>query len=255
MTTHNDSKLKKLFALLQSNNVITASLLDENGISRHLRRYYQKNDWIELLGSGAYKKPGDAIEWPSGINALQYQLSIKAHAGGLSALTLHGFSHYFRLGKETLYLFSPKQTKLPKWFVDYDWQVKLFQKITAFLPEDTGIKEMELKNVKVNISTSERAILECLLLAPHHADLVECYQVLEGLVNLKPKLVSELLSACNSIKVKRLFLYMAEKANHQWFQFLKTDKIDLGSGDRMITEGGVYSSKYKISIPKELAEL
>ena len=47
---------------------------------------------------------------------------------------------------------------------------------------------------------------------------------------------------------------MSEKANHQWLQFLKTDKIDLGSGDRMITESGAYSSKYKITIPKELAE-
>ena len=74
-------------------------------------------------------------------------------------------------------------------------------------------------------------------------------------MNLKPKLVTELLSSCNSVKVKRLFLYMAEKANHQWFNFLKTDKIYLGNGDRMITEKGVYNAKYLISIPKDLEEL
>jgi hypothetical protein len=48
---------------------------------------------------------------------------------------------------------------------------------------------------------------------------------------------------------------MAEKANHQWFQFLNVDKIYIGSGDRMITEHGVFVSKYQITIPKELAKL
>jgi predicted transcriptional regulator of viral defense system len=255
MTSHNDTKLKKLFKLLNPNNVTTSSLLDDNGVSRHLRRYYQESGWIEPLGRGAYKKPDDKIEWQAGVNALQKQLNIKVHVGGLTALTLHGFSHYFRLSKETLYLFSPLQTRMPKWFTDYNWHVELFLKPTSFLPVNAGIKEMEIKGVDVNVSTPERAILECLFLAPKYTDLVECYQVLEGLVNLKPRLVSELLSACNSIKVKRLFLYMAEKTNHQWFQFLKADNIDMGSGDRMITESGAYSSKYKITIPKELAEL
>jgi hypothetical protein len=254
-TNHNDTKLKLLFGLLHSNNVITSSLLDDNGISRHLRRYYQDSGWIEPLGRGAYKKPNDIVEWQAGVNALHFQLGIKVHVGGLTALTLHGFSHYFRLSKETLYLFSPLQTRIPKWFTDYNWSVKLSQKPTSFLPENTGIKEKEIKDIKVNISTPERAILECLFLAPQHADLVECYQVLEGMVNLKPRLVGELLSGCNSIKVKRLFLYMAEKANHQWFLFLNQDTIDIGSGDRMIVEKGKYNSKYQITVPKELAEL
>lgn len=48
---------------------------------------------------------------------------------------------------------------------------------------------------------------------------------------------------------------MAEKANHQWFQFLKTDDFNLGNGNRMLVENGVYKAKYLISIPKELDEL
>lgn len=255
MTAHSNTKLKTLFKLLQPNQVITSVLLDNNGVSRHLRRYYQDSGWIESLGRGAYKKPGESIEWQAGVNALQYQLNCKVHVGGLTALTLHGFSHYFRMREETLHLFSPLQTRIPKWFTDYKWDVELFQKMTSFLPEDTGIKEFDIKGIKVNVSAPERAILESLLLAPVQADLVECYQVFEALVNLKPKLVSELLLTCNSIKVKRLFLYMAEKAKHQWFQFLELNKIDIGSGDRMIVEKGVYNAKYKITIPKELAEL
>lgn len=255
MTTHNNTKLKTLFMLLQSNNVITSSLLNNNDVSRHLRRYYQKGGWIESLGSGAYKKPNDKIGWQAGVNALQNQLDIKVHVGGLTALILYGYSHYFRLNKETVYLFTPLQTRLPKWFTDYNWGVELFHKQSSFLPDDIGIQEIEVKEIKVNVSTPERGILECLFLAPQHADLVECYHLFEGLVNLKPRLVSELLISCNSIKVKRLFLFMAEKTNHQWFQFLKLERVDLGSGDRMIVESGIYESKYQIIIPKELAEL
>ncbi|MBS2100727.1 MULTISPECIES: AbiEi antitoxin N-terminal domain-containing protein [Carboxylicivirga] len=99
MTTHNDIKLKKLFNLLQPNNVITAAVLDNNVVSRHLRRYYKDSGWIEPLGRGAYKKPGESLEWQAGVNAMQNQLNIKVHVGALTSLSLHGFSHYFRLSK------------------------------------------------------------------------------------------------------------------------------------------------------------
>jgi predicted transcriptional regulator of viral defense system len=255
MATHNETKLKTLFKLLQPNNVLTATLLDSKGVSRHLRKYYLESGWLEPLGRGAYKKPDDKVEWQGAVNALQKQLKIEAHVGGLSALTLHGYSHYLRLSKEILYLFSSRRTRLPKWFTDYNWGVELFHKPTVFLPENIGIKETEVKGINVNVSTPERAILECLYLAPQHIDLVECYQVFEGLANLKPNLLTELLFASNSIKVKRLFLYLAEKANHQWLNFLNIDDIDKGVGDRMITKNGVYNAKYGITIPKELAEL
>ena len=78
-------------------------------------------------------------------------------------------------------------------------------------------------------------------------------QIFEGLLNLRPKLLQELLENCNSIKVKRLFLYMASKVNHQWLEFVDRSKIELGTGDRVIVKGGVYISKHRISIPKELA--
>ena len=78
---------------------------------------------------------------------------------------------------------------------------------------------------------------------------------MEGLTNLRPKLVQKLLQECNSIKVKRLFLYLSEKANHTWLQFIDPSFVDIGNGNRRITEGGTYISKYQITIPDELAIL
>jgi len=255
MTTQNETKLKTLFNVLQPGCVVTVNELERYGISRNLQKYYLKSGWLEPLGRSAYKKPGDTVEWPGALSAIQKQTEIVVHVGGLSALALQGFSHYLRMSKQSLHLFSPLKTKLPKWFVDYNWKLEIKHHLSSFLPPDTGIKELEQNQILIYVSTPERAIMECLYLAPQKMDLVECYQLVEGLVNLKPKLVNELLTSCNSVKVKRLFLYMAEKANHQWFRFLNTDQFDLGKGNRMLTEKGVYNAKYLISIPKELAEL
>ena len=85
--------------------------------------------------------------------------------------------------------------------------------------------------------------------------MVECYQILEGLSNLRPKVLQELLEKCKSIKAKRLFLFMAYKANHQWLDYVDQTRIELGTGDRILVKSGVYNSKFKISIPKEMAAL
>ncbi|WP_159517817.1 type IV toxin-antitoxin system AbiEi family antitoxin [Sunxiuqinia indica] len=255
MTTQNKTYLKRLFKILQPGCVVTVDWLEAYGISRDLQKYYLKSGWLESIGRSAYKKPGDKIEWQGALNAIQKQTATNVHVGGLSALALQGYSHYFRMNNESLQLFSPLKTKLPKWFTDYNWGLDLQHHLSSFLPSDLGIKVLEQGQIQINVSTPERAIMECLYLAPQKMDLVECFHIFEGLVNLKPKLVNELLTQCNSVKVKRLFLYMTEKANHQWLTFLKTDKIDIGTGNRMLAEKGVHVPKYLLSIPKELADL
>jgi hypothetical protein len=78
---------------------------------------------------------------------------------------------------------------------------------------------------------------------------------MQGLTTLRPKLLQQLLEQCNSIKVKRLFLYMATKAGHDWKNRLDLGKLDLGSGDRSITKGGAYNAQFGITVPEELVKL
>ncbi|HEC44252.1 MAG TPA: hypothetical protein ENI20_15630 [Bacteroides sp.] len=255
MTTKNETNLKTLFKVLQPGCVATIDWLEGYGISRNLQKYYLKSGWLESVGRSAYKKPGDNIEWQGALSSIQKQTKTIVHVGGLSALSLQGFSHYFRLNNESLHLFTPLQTKLPKWFKSNSWGLELQHHLSSFLPPEIGLKELKVNQISIKVSSPERAIIECLLLAPQKMDLVECYHIFEGLVNLRPKLLNELLVECNSVKVKRLFLYMAEKSGHQWFQFLETNQIDIGKGNRMFGKNGVHVSKYLISIPKELADL
>jgi hypothetical protein len=45
---------------------------------------------------------------------------------------------------------------------------------------------------------------------------------------------------------------MSEKANHNWFNYIKIENIDLGSGKRALLNDGIYIPKYNITVPKEL---
>ncbi len=255
MTTQNKDKLKTLFKDILPGEVITSARLLKLSISRDLLKYYLKSGWLESLARGAYKKPGDTINWTGAISAIQNQSDSKVHVGAVTALSLQGLSHYVRFGGEKLYLFTPHKKELPKWFKDLDWGSPVFHKQTEFLPQEPGIIKFSVEYHTVYISTPERAILECIYLAPKIFDLVECYHMMEGLVNLKPTLLNQLLTRCSSVQVKRLFLLMADKANHQWLNFIKKEDIDLGTGNRLLAKNGVYYSKYQLSIPKELAEL
>ncbi len=253
MSTQKESKLKKMLDQHRQGTVALPKWLESLGISRELQKSYRKNGWLETMRAGAFKRSGDQVSWQGGLHAIQQQAKLPIHAGALTALSMQGLSHYFRMTEETVFLFSPPQTILPRWFKNYAWGYPVQHIKTSLLPEGLGLTPHEEKNFSIAISTPERAILECLYLAPGKLDLVECYHLMEGLSNLRPKLIQELLEQCTSVKVKRLFLYMANKAQHQWLSFVDQKKIDVGKGDRSIVKGGLYNSDFHISIPKELA--
>ena len=106
----------------------------------------------------------------------------------------------------------------------------------------------------LTVSGPERAIMECLLLSPMRYDLMDVYYLMEMLTSLRVTLVQQLLEDCTSVKVRRLFLFMAEKARHRWFSKLDLSRISLGSGTRSFAKGGVKNAAYDIVISKELAE-
>ncbi len=255
MATQKDTKLKTLIRNIKPGTIVLASWLKQLGISGDLQKYYINNGWLQTVARGAFKKPDDNVDWKGGVYTLQSQLGLKVTIGATTALSLQGFAHYLRLQDETLFLFSPYGEQLPKWFTKVDWGNKVIHQQSNFLPLGIAVRKYENNYFDISISSPERAILECIYLSPKYVDLLECYHLVENLVNVRPKLMQELLLVCKSVKVKRLFLFMAEKAKHQWFDFLDLEKINLGKGDRQITKGGVYISKYQITIPKELLEL
>ncbi|OGI18538.1 MAG: hypothetical protein A2287_06480 [Candidatus Melainabacteria bacterium RIFOXYA12_FULL_32_12] len=256
MSTNIEKKITKFIDTHKPGTVILASWLESMGISHELQKRYKRSGWIQSIGTGAYKRPNDTISWEGALYSMQSQSCMSSiHAGGLTALSKQGLSHYIRHNQENVYLFSLPKKTLPAWFKNYNWQQQIEYIRTSMLPDKVELTAFNEKNFTIEISSAERAILESLYLAPEKMDIVECYQILEGLVNLRPKVLQNLLENCSSVKVKRLFLYMSHKIGHQWFDFLDQAKIDLGKGHRSISKGGVYLASYNMTLPEELVKL
>lgn len=248
--------ISKINTLLQSQpfgTVFTSVWLIRNGYSYGLQQRYRENGWLESIGSGAAKRVGDHVLLEGAIYSLQNQLDLSVHIGGKSAIALLGRSHYLQIGNSDWMLFGMQDEQLPKWFSEYNWGAKIDYRASGFLPRDIGMEEFSKGNFTIKISGLARAILECLYVSDGQ-DLVECYELLEGMSGLRPKIVQSLLENCSSIKVKRLFLFMTEKAGHAWLKYLNLNEIDLGSGTRSIVKQGIYVQKYDITVPKELME-
>lgn len=255
MSTRSDPKITKLLDRHRPGTVCLSPWMEGLGISRDLQKRYRKSGWLESVGKGAFRRPADLVQWQGGLYALQTQAGLAIHVGAMTALAMQGLSHFLRLDGATVYLFSPPKTTLPAWFRNYAWQASIKHVQTSMLPENLGLLDFEERTFAIKVSAPERAMLECLYLAPDELDLVECFQVMQGLSTLRPKLVDELLQACASIKAKRLFLYMAEKAGHQWFKHLNANRMNLGEGHRRLAADGVYVAKYNLTIPPALAAL
>ena len=255
MSLHSETKINRLLQSWPSGTVGLSVWLEKEAVSRQLQQHYQKSGWFESLGHGAFQRVGDSVDWLGALYALQKQAGLSIHAGGRTALGLLGQAHYLELNAQTVQLFAPRKTTLPPWFRNHDWGVKPELHHTNFLPASTGLVDVEHKLFTVRASGAARAVMECLYLAPEKFDLVEAYQIMEGMGTLRPTVVQQLLEQCTSVKVKRLFLYMAEKAGHAWVKHLDLPKVDLGSGKRSFTPGGVYVSKHQITVPQELAKI
>jgi hypothetical protein len=252
MDAEKRTKINRLLQEQPLGVVLLSTWLAGKGYSIDLQKHYRKSEWLQSIGKGALIRAGDTVGYEGAIYALQKQLGLSIHPGGRTALALLGKAHYLSFGASNVVLFGVRGEKLPVWYKKHDWGVSTLYHETSFLSPDQGFTEVDIKGFSIRVSAPARAIMECLYLAPMKQDLIECFELMEGLNNLQPKQIQALLENCQSVKVKRLFLYMAEKAGHAWFKYLDLNKVDLGKGKRSIVRQGVLVDKYEITVPKLL---
>lgn len=249
-----DSKLNNLLKQWPKGTVATGRWLRELGVSRQLARRYATSGWVQCVGGGAFLRTGDVADWFGGVYALQAQLGLSVYAGGSTALSLQGLGHYLPLGEEAVvYLFSDRRERLPAWFKQRAWGVR-FQYHSPKLFESAdpvGFSEVKHGEFPLRISAPERAILEVLHLATTNDAITHAVELMSGLSTLRPPVLQALLEGCRSVKVKRLFLWAAESAGHDWFSRLTQQRVDLGKGKRSLYRGGRYDPKYRITVPKQ----
>jgi len=269
MAGHNKTKLNSLLATMGDGWLAPSGWLAARGYSRGLLGQYVQRGWLVSPARGVFHRQGSVPSWHTVVFSLQRLAGLPLHVGGRYALQLQGQDHYLRMGPANVTLFG--NARLPAWVNDLglketftvrtDAALGLGAMVPAQRDDRDALLALGLEalpgdrpNCTVVSSMPERAVLELLYDAPHSASAAEADAVLQGMSRLRPALVSQLLRRCTHVKVKRLFLALAERHGHAWFDHLDLEGVDLGTGKRQLRVGERMHPKYLISLPKDLDE-
>jgi hypothetical protein len=265
-----DSKLNQLQSLLPAGLLVDAEWLKRHGYYSSLVAKYVKGGWLEQPTRGAYRRTGaapagDADGWQTVVLSLQRLRPPLSLIGGRTALETQGYGHYLSpRGSVEIHLYAGRPP--PSWARRLLGEALVFHRARLFehdpiLLADPPKPLLYLHVMQpardgvtglLQVSTPERAMLEVLDGVPHAASFHEADKLVEGLATLSPKRLSALLTACRSVKVKRLALWFADRHGHAWARRLDRATIDLGAGNRVLEPGGRLDRTYHITVPREM---
>lgn len=256
---------QSLKALLPYGMLATKKWLAEQGLSTHALDNAVKTQTLLLLTSGVYSQYSRSISWEGVVASIQRMETDNNNkqpsmqVGGLSGLALSGLSQYLSLGgMPHIHLYA--QDKLPPWLDRLSLAVQFVGHRTnklwpaALLQNEVLIKQHKWapELPPVYFSCPEKAILEVLLDVPQTISFEHADELMQGLVNLSPKKLDTLLQACKSVKVKRLFFWLAKRHNYPWFNKLNESNYDFGSGKRVVANSGKLDKDYLITVPAHM---
>ena len=281
-------KLHRLKRLLPEGLLADAAWLTGLGYSSPLRHRYCVSGWLQQVTRGVFRRPAYKagreheevpLRWQHVVISLQMVMGRPIVVGGRTALELQGFSHYpSRSGPRETHLYGDepapgwlKKLSIKTSFVCHNARklfrvepiADAFQALKAVQDSDdpdfhAPIHSSLTWTDRVDwywplvLSTPERAILELLDELPGKETFHQADMLFEGLTTLSPKRLNRLLRECRSVKVKRLFLWFADRHRHAWRTQLDRDRIDLGTGKRMLVRGGKLDPHYQITVPEDL---
>lgn len=257
MATRRYSKLNQLQKILPEGLLADAAWFERNGYSTALRSQYVSSGWLEQPARGVYRRPHGKSNWQQAVVSLQTHLLSDETpiVGGRTALDLQGFAHY--LPQTDLEVFLYGNQKPPSWLTKLPLDVAfVFRKDSRLFgnkPLTTGgTTSAKWKDWPLTLSTPELALLQLLDELPQHESFHQVDKLFEGLANLSPHRLQKLLVDCQSVKVKRLFFFFADRHNHTWLKHLDKSCIDLGSGKRVLVKDGKLDATYQITLPKDM---
>lgn len=279
MAERNNSLLNRLHKDLPEGLIVDAAWLEERGIASNLRAYYVKSGWLEQPARSVYRRPRGELSWQQVVISLQTLLSAPLAVGGRTALELQGFSHYLSREIKFVHLYGPE--KPPGWLQKLNLPQRfVYHNSTTLFRDDPitfGLGNLALDVLKgsgrdmsrfqggsltaitwgqwdwpLTLSQPERAYLEMLDELPRHESFHQADMIMQSAVNFSPRRLQKLLIDCDSVKVKRLFFFFADRHRHAWLKRLDKEAVDLGKGKRMLVPGGKLDPVYLITVPRDL---
>jgi Transcriptional regulator, AbiEi antitoxin, Type IV TA system/Transcriptional regulator, AbiEi antitoxin N-terminal domain len=276
---HTHYKLNWLQRYLPEGLIADAAWLEKHGYSRALRNKYVARGWLDHVARGVYRRPtptlqgearAEGLRWQPVVISLQTLLGCSYTVGGRTALELQGFAHYLSAQRHEIHLYGNRKPSGWTFRLKLDSRLVFHNADKLFASEATRLRrrkngsENDLEQSSyirqpwgqwewpLTMSSPERAILELLDEVPQRETFHQADVLMEGLRNLSPRRLQTLLVACRSIKVKRLFLWFAERHQHAWLKKLDRNHIDLGKGKRMLVRGGKLDPKFNITVPESI---
>src|SRR5216684_2165907 len=254
MAKQKKGKLNYLAHHLPEGLLVDAAWLSKKGYSTSLRSQYVAAGWLEQPARQVYRRPRGSLSWQQVVISLQTLLGYPLIVGGRTAVELQGYAHYLPHQTKEVHLFGSED--IPRDIKDLASNAHARRRTDADLPHGGLIVQPWGQwDWPLTLSTPERAVLELLDELPKREGFHQVDKLMEGLTNLSPRRLQKLLSDCRSVKVKRLFLFFADRHQHAWTKRLKKDDIDLGKGERMLVKGGKLNSTYQITVPEDLIGL
>jgi len=229
----------KELAKYSINEPLFASFLQKQGVYSQLLYHYVKNNWLEAVSNGVYKRPGGKLDRVLIVRNLQIQLGLPIHICARSALLMHGVNHFGRTTDKLQVAMqgSYRPTKWLRSLKEID-----FIRLNIFTNKDIGLEKID----NVTVSGRELAFIELAELVPKKVSYEEFFKTLELVPNLRGNILQQLLENCTSNKAKKIFLATAEQLNYQWYAKLNIARIKFGTGILQLVKAGVYNPKYKI---------
>lgn len=255
-----------LGSLVPEGLIVSRKSLVRKGIRRSSIDNALRSGLIVSVWPGIYARSGVELK-PEDVVASLQRMGSDLVVGGTSALELRGRNYYVPLrASRTVQLHGCD--RLRPWVNTLNIPEKFRRCSTARLlkrggrmPQDDSYGQRfpfvalwPWGRWTVRISTTERALFEVLHGVPSRDSFEDAELLMQGLPDLSPTCLERLLRRTRSVKVKRLFFWLAERQGFAWASRLDPSNFDLGSGKRVIQRSGKLVAKYGITVPEVMVE-
>ena len=270
--------LSQMLHKLAPGLLVDSAWLQMQGVSRTSIHDYVRRGWLERVASRVYRRttahgPTGRLRWELAIMSVQSTSAGTLYIGGMTALELHGLSHFARLGNDReVHLYDPDHAA-PTWLATLPTDATLVMHRRGLCTDPllgTGWHRLDLgtrrlgaavpsPDVKeawdhfVRVAGPERAAIEMMEDVPTSLSFDHADKIFENLATLRPRLVTALLEQCSSIRAKRLFLFFADRHDHSWSKRVDRSHVELARGKRQLVRGGRLDPHYQITVPDAFA--
>ncbi|MCY4161923.1 MAG: AbiEi antitoxin N-terminal domain-containing protein [Flavobacteriaceae bacterium] len=247
------NKLDQLVDSYPKGSVFLTSWLEKEGISKSLQQKYRKSKKLKSIGRGAMVMFNQTPNIFGAISALQNQSNLKVHIGSTTSLIIINKTHDVYFTIPNVDLFGDIGQKLPKWFINYDWDLEIDYRTSNMLPQSIGLIQKKHDGHKLTISCHERALLEQMYSAPNRANLEKCFLSFEMISSPNIPFIQRMLENSKSAKANRVFLLFSENIlPSKLFRKLNPLRIKLGNHLITLSKPGVKEPKYNMMLPYDL---